>query len=691
MAITNVDRTRLSEPSYARYCIINGCDAKIRCQITALHGADLVKKWESVDSTQYQIDDDDYNNAYDRGQQNAKDATGYDGHKSYRAVVDGVVDTAANVVGQTVIKSAVTAGAKAAAEEAAKEAAKAAAEAAAKKAAEEAAKKAAEAAAEEAAKKAAEEAAKKAAEEAAKKAAEEAAKKAAEEAAKKKAEEAAKKASFIIGCTLGLAEGIKYQASKPNQDQVEAARVLRDEQLPTSQGDLESTQEMMAEAAEEIEELTEEADEANEDANDKIEDDKTLMDYYRAQYNALKAKVDSGQALTPDEKALMKKLAPLMEDLAGDINDTNDDASDTVNELYDEIEGHQDTYDTSAETIAEVEGVTDYAEGFDESTQVMCYVEGGVQTLNAGLTSMAAYKAGKFAASGGWLTAWAWAFAAMGATGAALSGAGAAEQFKWASEVSAEIDTRETTQELGSATQETYDTELDNFASSMEYIEDLEIEIPEDMEVPEEITIPEGNSSSDGTNGANGANGSNPLIGNTGSNGANGNGNTNGANGNGNNGNSPSGIPNTKDPNYVNNMGNGSDWHEVASGNIKRDSDDDIVKDGSGKVVLIGQYGEAITSVTGAKEGEYFSKDDIPQILERLLGDPFDAKTIKKIHNGKKVDSDFAAKILGTKNQDDKGSGNVDNTNKATEVARRVVNFYWPIFEQASKKGWVKG
>ena len=83
--------------------------------------------------------------------------------------------------------------------------------------------------------------------------------------------------------------------------------------------------------------------------------------------------------------------------------------------------------------MGNTEGLTDYAESFDKTAQILCYVEGAAQSLNAISSGKSAYEAGAFAASGSWffgVTAWAWAFAAMGATGAATSGVGAAEQFK---------------------------------------------------------------------------------------------------------------------------------------------------------------------------------------------------------------------------------------------------------------------
>ena len=609
-----------------------------------------VVKYVGKDNTEYKICDEDFDFAKEQGAERAKDSTNYDGHKSYQAVGDAVVDTTANILGQTVLKNVVANTAHKIAINAVK----------------------------------------------------------ANGATNKAACAVEEHADFILGCTLGLAEGIKYTAQKPNEDQVNAARALMEGELPDAQAALGETQDIMEEAEEEFTELSEEAENVNEDANDKIDKDKTQFDFYRAQYNALKEKAESGEKLTKEERALMNKLAPMMQDLGGRIQTTQEETSDKVSDLSDDMEKYQDTFDESAEVMADVEGVTDFAEGFDETTQIMCYVEGGVQTLNAGMSGYSAFKAGKFAASGGWLTAWAWAFAAMGTAGAYMSGKGAAEQFKWAKEVGNEIDRREELQDFNSDTNDIYEEKLDTYTGQVEMIDDLELEVPEDLEIPvEPVVQPEGEGGSANTLGMQ------PTVGNQGN-----TGNGDGTNGNTNNtGSNTSGAAKTaffgkpltnlggakdnagnagqvqgeQNPSYVNKMGNGSDWSGILNGNIGRNGDNDIVTDSSGKVVLIKKYADAITSETGAQEGEFFTKDNIPKILAKVLGYPFDAKMIQDIRNGKQLDDEYASRFVKTKTDDESETGTVDNSKKATEMAKKVIDFYYPIFLQASTQGWVKG
>jgi hypothetical protein len=278
------------------------------------------------------------------------------------------------------------------------------------------------------------------------------------------------------------------------------------------------------------------------------------------------------------------------------------------------------------------------------------------------------------------------------------------EQLKMASDIGNVIDKRKEVQDMEDVATEVYEEELDNFAGNFEIVEDMEIEIPEDLATPSENEAPAALAAA---NTAEGSGTGNPFIdaafgdddetgdgagggaGTRGAAGNNGTGGANGADGGNNNGNGTN-IPPEKDPAYVSKMGYGKDWTEVTEGNVKRDSDDEIVtKDG--KVLLNGTYCDAIKKTTGVNDGEAFSKSDIPQILETLLGEPFDAAMIKKIRAGKQLDSDYAAKILKTKSQKEEGEGTVDNTKKATEIAKKVIDFYYPIFGKAAEKGWTRG
>lgn len=463
-----------SSQSYAYKCWYNynyggntmNISSKDMSNITATWSGQL-KNWKATatkDENKYEITDDDFTSAKAAGKNNAKEKTGFNGKKGgmiARGVVDGVAGVA-GAIGTTV-------GKKVASNLAGKIVGKVVGVEAAKTAATEAAKKAATKATEKALTKGASEAV-----------AKEAGKKAAEKSAS-----ASTNIGFVIAAPLALATGVAYIAKKPNKDEKEACDELQNEMM-NAQAALAENQENMAEMDEELVELSEEAQIYNEDANEDIEEKKSEFDLYKTSYDALKAKADSGEALSEDEKALFTELVPLMQELGTGIEETSEDTTDTVSEIYDEMDTYQEGFDTAAETIGEVEGLTDYAEGFDEATRVMCYVEAGLQGLNAASGTQAAVQASAHAAAGGLFGLWALPFAAMGASGAAMSGVGVIQQIKWAGEVGTEIGMRKDTQSLNAEVSDVYDERIDNYEGYIENVEDLELEIPDDIETPEE-------------------------------------------------------------------------------------------------------------------------------------------------------------------------------------------------------------
>lgn len=527
----NLNQAKNSQ-AYAYKCWYNYNYGGNTMKISSKDYGEITQSWKgeltnwrataSKDENAYEIPDDDFSAAKRKGKDQAKSkagASGKTGGQITRGVVDGLsglAGAAANTIGKsvasnlanTVVNAVASKAVKKTTEKIAQKAAEKVAEKVAKKTVSKAAAKAVTKAATEAATKAATEVSKKAAEagvagfvgkaaeKAAAKAAAKAAEKAGAEAAQKAGEEAGtkvidsgKKVGWIITAPLSLATGIAYQAKKPNKTEKEACDELQNE-MTNAQVALGDAQNEMSDMGDEIVALSDEAQMANEEANDGIEDKKTEFDMYKASYDALKAKLESGEPLSEDEKNLMKELVTLMQQLGVNITNIQDDTTKNVEEIYDNMSSYQEGYDNAAETMAEVEGLTDYAESFDEATRTMCYVEAASQALNATSGGKAAYDAGHFAASGGWVTAWAWAFSAAGASGAAMSGLGAIQQGQWAGEVGTEIHMRRDTQDLNSTTTEMYDENIDVYAGQMEGVEELELEIPEDMEVPEETETP---------------------------------------------------------------------------------------------------------------------------------------------------------------------------------------------------------
>ena len=462
----------LDSQAYAYKCWYNynygnntmGISAQDMGEITQTWNSEL-GNWQATaldDENAYEIEDDDFSTAQQNGRNQAQDsAGGYDG-KQGGQITRTVVDSAAGLAGAlgTTIGSGV---------------ANTLGKAVAGKLVENTAAKVGAKAAEKVAGKAAEEAVKNGV-----------ANTAATEAGKQAADNiTSKSVGWIITAPLALATGTAYTAKKPNKTEKEACDAMQDEMI-NSQNALYAAQDDMGTMGEEIVALSDEAQVYNEDANETIEETKSEYDSYKASYDALMEKIEAGEPLTDSEKELLEELIPLMQELGVVLTDTQEETTEVSEEIYDEMGTYQDGYDNAASTVAEVQGVTDYAESFDESTRTMCYVEAGAQTLNAASGAKAAFDAGKFAASGGLITAWAWGFAGMGAAGAAMSGVGATQQFKWAGEVGTEIDMRKMTQDINSTTSDIYDESIEGYEGAMSIVEDMELEMPEDMENPEE-------------------------------------------------------------------------------------------------------------------------------------------------------------------------------------------------------------
>ena len=661
MSIKSVDMQRaLVSESYAAQVVRSGLlDGEQRGELAAHWGSDKVLFWESVDSTQYRIDDEDWNIANDAGRKTAEERTGHDGSKQnwVRVAGDALVgagSTVASYFPSTVGKGLHNLGNKIKAP---------VAKAAAKRTGgttdglgDKMSKKAGGGEAND------------------------------------------KNLSDIATIIMTAASALQYRLDKPNEDQYHAAMELYDAKngggglLEENQNDLANAQADMENAVEQTTELTDEAQEANEEANEQIDDDKTSFDFLRDQYDYIKDKAARGEKITKDDKAIIDKISPLMEKFAGNIDTTKEEISEDLEGKYGEIEEFQDDFDNSAETMANVQAVTDFAENFDSSTKTMAYIEGVAQGLNGASAGIAAGRLAAKSAGLGWF-----ATAAFVATGVATSVSSAfasAEQFSWAGRIGDEIDVRENTQDLNSATEELYSENLDAYAGNMEIIDDMELVVPEDIEVPtESVEATDENGGSE-----------DPFV--------------QTRSGNNDNENENGSLEN--DPNYTRTMGKGSDYTDILTGDARRSKSDKMFTDKDGKVVLTKTYSDAIESVTGDKEGKGYSTEFIPRIIAKVLGEPFTEDVINKIRNGEKADNNVTgqifAKLLGmdyteyiqnivnnggnithehdvsiikSKSGEEVGKEKQINTSKfGTTKAKNVINFYWPIFAQAAS-GWV--
>ena len=489
----------LTSQSYAYKCWYNynycgntmGIDSKSMSEINQNWSGELAN-WRATasnDENAYEIEDDDYSSAKNRGKEIGKDKTGYDGGKGGMiardtielggAVAGAAMTTApvvAKTVGNIVSKTVKKIGAKIASKEAAKEASKEVAK--------------------EAGKEASKEVAKEGTKEAAKEAGKEASKKGAEEASKQGTKKAG--ASAWITAGIAIATTAAYFIKKPNKEQKEACDELQNT-MTDAQTSLADAQGDMETYAAEVEEKSNEAEEYNNERNDEIEKQKTEFDMYRRSYDALMEKVNNGETLTDSEKELLKQLVPVMQELGETMNDGIDETTEAVGDIYDEMGTYQEGYDGAAETMGEVEGLTDFAESFDKATQTSCYVQAAAQGLNGanGLTA-----GGKLCATAGFnIGQWIMGGAAIAAGTTSLS-VGMRQQMEWAGKVGTEIAMREATQDFNASTSEIYDERIADYEGYLGAVDDLELEVPDDMEVPDEPpTIPTGDEEGSTTSG----------------------------------------------------------------------------------------------------------------------------------------------------------------------------------------------
>ena len=438
-----------------------------------------LSSWQSTvsnDENEYEFDDSDYEKYIEKGKNAAEQTTGYkdrQGDDWAKAIGDStfaIGGAAVNAFGTKIAteklgSTLIGLGAKGG-----------------KKAAEEAIKKAGI----EAGEKVAKDLGKEAFTKTGKKTIEAATEKATGEAAKEATKKGAKNLSAYVAIATGCVTAASYWIKKPNKEEKEACDKLQTE-MAGAQVTLAETQQIMVETEEEVMALSDEANAYNEDANMTIEEKKSEHDMYYATYLAIQQKVDEGVPLTDSEKELYNAVIGYMQETGTTIEEISNDTTDEVSNIFSDMESQQETFDTSAESMVQINGLTDYAEGIDKTTQTLCYVEGGAQGLNAGTTGLAA---GKLLATDG-IAWWNIAIAAAGAAAATSSGFASAEQFKWAGDVGTEIEMRKGTQDLNIATNEVYTEKIDSYDGMMQGVNDLELAIPDEIEAPVAEALPE--------------------------------------------------------------------------------------------------------------------------------------------------------------------------------------------------------
>ena len=298
-----------------------------------------------------------------------------------------------------------------------------------------------------------------------------------------------------VSCIISFAVALNAKKNIANKEE-HAAVMSLNEEMANQQTMLNDEVSNMESIREEIVSLEDEAQTANEEANSNIEDKKTDYDMYKRIYETLKAKIESGKPLDETEKKLYQKVVAILGTTSTAITDEVDNASSVVNDIYGDIESFSADYDIVAETIANVQGVTDYAAEIDEKTQKLCNSEKTAQMVNtigaglaaAGMVTATVMLATQYAAV--WPVALAIsiggaAFTALAVMAGIWSGKAAAQQGKMSEEVGVEIAARQTTQDMGTETLDIYGEELDAYDGSLDNLSEFEVLVPDDTAAPE--------------------------------------------------------------------------------------------------------------------------------------------------------------------------------------------------------------
>lgn len=292
------------------------------------------------------------------------------------------------------------------------------------------------------------------------------------------------KASAWISAALAIATTAKYMIQKPNEKEHNASVQLGEEMLPEAQASLAETVAYMEEKEEEIAAKEEEAEKINEENAARIDASTSDYQLYQAAYADLQAKIDAGLELSPDEATLYKAAVAHMQETGGNITDIQDENSELLGANQEDIEGLIGEFDVAEENMAEVQGVTDYADGFDETARTMCYVEGGSRAL----TAISGGVAGAKLCSTAGLNYVQWGVGIASIAAGVKSGFDAKEQFQYAGDIKDEIHLRRDVQDFNVETGEQLDEHLEIADVAWQDVGELTIDIPDNVEPPTTVS-----------------------------------------------------------------------------------------------------------------------------------------------------------------------------------------------------------
>lgn len=308
---------------------------------------------------------------------------------------------------------------------------------------------------------------------------------------------------FILSaasCIVAHIVGAVAKNNVANKEEHAAVMELQ-EQMGEQQQALTTETNNMAKYEEEIIALADEAQKEQETSAQTIENQKVTFDMSNRTYLNLKGKLQRGEALTAGERALYNSSISKLSTTSDTIDITIVDATETVQGKGAEIAAYESKYDVAIETVAEVQGVTDYAAEIDEITQKNCETEKTLQNINfyTGLVAAGGMALSTITLASQYANPITfWMSIIIGAVGAACAVAAvmganwskqaAEQQAEMATQVSQEVVIRQSTQDMSADTEAIYDEQIDAFDGTLDFVtQGLKVVKPEDTNAPSDI------------------------------------------------------------------------------------------------------------------------------------------------------------------------------------------------------------
>ena len=427
MAINSVDMSKaLKNEAYAAQVIRSGkCSSSERSQIAAQWGSDKITKWESVDSTQYEIADDEKSTARAKGEKKVDEATGgfdgkSDGGKSAASVGMAVVGTAAGVAATSTSLAGTINGLLGTNYSAAKG--------------------------------------------------------------------SGFVAALFGGILLAMSTAIKAMNPNKDQAQAcdDLAPVMQDSQneLEEQQGILSDTTE---EITEKTDDLIKAGNEANKATETKQKEYERMQARYQELVAKQEAAKSGGEPLTDAEKAEFSQLSGILGTLFEDLKNIKVEGDENVEDAKEEVAESQEVYDDAALKMEEVQEITEFSAEFDEATvdnaQLVKYaamagevgaagvIIGGSKAVALGWPNFAEIAAGAVAIAEGGVAAYTFSNIIK-------------DQNDYKSRAEAGVENRVATQDVNTATNDVYEEELDNYAGDIDLIDEIELTETSATETP---------------------------------------------------------------------------------------------------------------------------------------------------------------------------------------------------------------